>query len=101
MAHADAGCCLKSIMSKKENVSSRESGSVNINLWRRKSVRREQCWAVRSRSREISNTKVFEEPEDDILVSKFGSVYDCAFVCVRVCVCVLVQSGENLVSPEC
>ena len=64
-------------------------------------MRREQCWAVRSRSREISNTKVFEEPEDDILVSKFGSVYDCVHLCVCVCVCVLVQSGENLVSPEC
>lgn len=48
-------------------------------------MRREQCWAVRRRSREISNTKVFEEPEDDILVSKFGSLYD--RVQVRVCAC--------------
>ena len=36
-------------------------------------------------SREISNTKVFEEPEDDILVSIFGSVYD--RVCLSVCAC--------------
>lgn len=50
-------------------------------------MRREQCRAVRRRSREISNTKVFEEPEDDILVSKFGAVYDHVQVCACVCVC--------------
>lgn len=57
-------------------------------------MRREQCWAVRSMSHAISNTKVFEEPEDDILVSKLGSFYDCVDVCARVCVCVCV-SGEK------
>lgn len=54
-------------------------------------MRREQCWAVRSMSHAISNTKVFEEPEDDILVSKLGSFYDCVDVCARVCVCVCVR----------
>lgn len=69
-------------------------------------MRREQCWAVRSRSREISNTKVFEEPEDDISVSKFGPVYDCVHLCVSACLCVfervwLVVSGEILASTKC
>lgn len=48
--------------------------------------------------------KVFEEPEDDMLVSKSGSVYDCAHLCmcVRACICMLmVSGGENLVSPAC
>lgn len=46
-------------------------------------MRREQCLEMSKRSREISNTKVFEEPENDIWVSKSGSVYVHSCVCVR------------------
>lgn len=41
------------------------------------SMRRQRCWLLRSRSCEISNTTVFEEPEDDILASKFDSAKIC------------------------
>lgn len=64
------------------------SHSVNIthkSPRRGNSRRAEQCWAVRRWGREIPNTKVFEEPEDDSSASKFGSVHVRACVCVCAC----------------